>query len=224
MTPRPLRVLCVEDDPLQQKLLGHALRGVKEFACEVDFETAEDGGVAAFRSGNFDFVMTDYQLAGGSGLGLVKRIRELDPVVPIIALSASAAADIAAEMVISGADDYLDKTCLDTKTLSRSLRISLLRADGIRKRLPSAPAMRTPADEVAALLGWLGPGGIAALPALLNRCSEAIRTAGLSADAVPELFETPVMACSAAAGVTHDTAREALRPFVLELKERLSET
>lgn len=221
MSPRPVRILCVEDDPIQQRLMGHALRGVKEFACDVSFESTEEGGVAAFLRASYDLVLADYHLAQGNGLNVVRRIREADPVVPIIAVSATASDVVAADLMISGADDYLDKTNLDTKTLGHSLRIGLLRADGLRKRLPGQPPARSVADELTDLSRWLAGAGAARLADLLKRCEASARAGGVSPLGLLRLFQTVAKELGSTSGADPDIANAALRPFLLDLTSRL---
>jgi PleD family two-component response regulator len=57
-----------------------------------------------------------------------------DPIVPIIAISGVATADVSGDLVSAGADDYINKRELTSGLLGESLRDSLKRADAWRKR------------------------------------------------------------------------------------------
>jgi DNA-binding response OmpR family regulator len=76
-------------------------------------------------------VILDYQLAQGDGLHLLKQLRRLDPIVPIIGISGVAPAEVAAELVRAGADDYFEKSHLDSAKLAKAIRAVLLRAESL---------------------------------------------------------------------------------------------
>ena len=127
------RLLHVEDDPMQQRVLLHHLKSMKEFQFETTAVTSEDQAMAAFCAGKFDMVVVDFQLAQGNGLQLVKHLRQLDPVIPIICISGVATSEVAAQLVRAGADDYFDKVNLTNVNLARSVRAALLRAKTVRR-------------------------------------------------------------------------------------------
>jgi CheY-like chemotaxis protein len=95
--------------------------------------------LSAFGSGRFDLVLLDYVLAQGDGLHLLQELRARDPVVPIIALSGTATAQIAADLIRGGADDYFDKSDLSAARFSESVRACIDRATKLRGRTPGVP-------------------------------------------------------------------------------------
>ncbi len=221
MTPRQVTVLCVEDDPLQQRLVEHHLLGMPDLACVVRFATSEDAGWEAFLAGPPQVVLVDYQLAGGDGLSLVRRIRQADPLAPVIAMSAVAPAEVAEDLIRAGADDYLDKRWLDSKMLARSVRTALMRAEGIRKRLPPpSPVDPVLTDRLRGLYQLLLQAGAADLLDRIDECESAAAHAG-GAEALAVAVDR---VCQDATPATYspETARRVLRPFVLELLARLS--
>ena len=84
-------------------------------------------------------VVLDYHLVRGNGLSCLRRLRQLDPIVPVIALSGKATPEIAAELLQAGADNYLSKTDLAAEMLTGCVKDALVRADAWRKhaRLPN---------------------------------------------------------------------------------------
>src|SRR5256886_17407050 len=56
-----------------------------------------------------DVVFADVRLPGMSGLDLLKRIREFDPVIPVIMVTAYGSIEGAVEAVKLGAFDYVKK-------------------------------------------------------------------------------------------------------------------
>jgi pilus assembly protein CpaE len=136
--PRLLRVLHVEDDVVQQHVLAHHLAAIKDFACSITCAASESQAVEAFRREHFDVVLLDYHLTQGNGLGCLRQIRRLDPLVPILAVSGLTTPHVAAELLEAGADDFLSKENLVGDSLARCLRAAVARADACKQRLPAA--------------------------------------------------------------------------------------
>ena len=127
-------LLHVEDDRIQQALVAHQLETLTDYRFEITVAASEDEALALFPGGGFGLVIMDYQLIRGDGLSCLHNIREIDPIVPIIAVSAVATDEIAADLISAGADDYLAKQTLDSKVLGQSVRNVLTRAQAFRAR------------------------------------------------------------------------------------------
>ena len=145
--PRLLRVLHIEDDPLQQEVVALRLGAIKDFNVSITPATSEAAAVSLFSRQPFDLVLLDYHLAQGNGLGCLRQLRSLDANVPIIVISGVHQPQIAAELLSSGADDFLSKENLAGDQLARSIAAAVVRADAFKLRLgvPSQPA---PSDTV----------------------------------------------------------------------------
>src|SRR5882757_2954944 len=78
------RVLLVDDD----KTVGEATKILLE-AEGFDVVLAEDGraGLRAMAAGHFDLAIVDLFMPGMDGLETTSRLRRLDPVLPIVAMS-----------------------------------------------------------------------------------------------------------------------------------------
>jgi CheY-like chemotaxis protein len=127
-------LLHVEDDRIQQALVAHQLAALPDYRFEIAVATSEDEALAMFLGGGFELVILDYQLIQGDGLSCLRQIRQIDPMVPIIAVSATATDEIAANLISAGADDYLAKQTVDGKILGQSVRNVLTRAQAFRAR------------------------------------------------------------------------------------------
>jgi CheY-like chemotaxis protein len=134
MIPNAIPLLHIEDDRIQQALIALQLSALQDYRFRITVATSEDEALALFPGGGFGLVILDYHLNQGNGVSCLRRIRQIDPMVPIITVSGSATDQIAAELITAGADDYLAKQTLDSKILGQSVRNSLTRAHAFRTR------------------------------------------------------------------------------------------
>jgi CheY-like chemotaxis protein len=135
--------LHVEDSLLPRRIVAEQLAAVKEYAFAITCVATEQEAVREFAEHGADCVLLDYHLEQGDGLSCLRQLRQLDPMVPIVALSGEATPEIAAELLRGGADDYISKKDLRSGTVTRSLCSALARADALRRFCPSdhsAPA------------------------------------------------------------------------------------
>jgi pilus assembly protein CpaE len=145
--PRAVRVLHIEDDPVQQEVVAFHLAAIKELTCSITTATSESQAVQLFRDRPFDVVLLDYHLAQGNGLGCLRQIRVQDPIVPVVVVSGLAPPQVAAELLAAGADDFLSKENLSGERLARSLSDATARADACKQRLTAGqPAEAAPAE------------------------------------------------------------------------------
>jgi len=82
------RVLVVDDERYVRGLLSELLT---VWGCEADVAASGAEGLALFKEKSYDLVLTDYAMAGGSGLELVENVRNRDADVGVIMLTASGA-------------------------------------------------------------------------------------------------------------------------------------
>ena len=99
------RILVVDDKENMLKLFCRIL------ADRYDIATATDGraGLAAFRQGNFDLVVTDIRMPGMSGMQLLLEVKRLRPDVVVILMTAYGEVAQAVEAMKQGAYDYITK-------------------------------------------------------------------------------------------------------------------
>ncbi len=121
-------ILIVEDE---QKIADTLKFGLAENGYEVD--VAYDGLIAKrmLQSNSYDLVVLDINLPGMNGYELCKFIRENDPQVPVIILTALSALNDKIEGYDAGADDYVIKP-FEFRELLMKIR-ALLRRSGTQQ-------------------------------------------------------------------------------------------
>lgn len=132
LRPAILRILLIEDDPDDVRLIGQQLHydGAAAFALPT-FEVTHVDRLAQARalltSQRFDIVLCDLSLPDSQGLDTVLQVMWACPDVPIIVISGHSEEEIAARAVEAGAQDYLVKGSIVRATLTRSIRYSIER-------------------------------------------------------------------------------------------------
>jgi two-component system cell cycle response regulator DivK len=116
----PARVLVVEDNELNRKLVRDVLRHAGFDVLEA--RTGEDG-VALAATGDPDVVLMDLQLPGIDGVEALRRIRSSEEVrrVPVIAVTAYAMSGDHERALRAGFDDYVTKP-ISARDLAQQVR------------------------------------------------------------------------------------------------------
>lgn len=101
------RVLLVDDDPAQLRLLDAVLK-----ADGWTVTQADSGEIALTRlaeSPEIDVILTDLMMPGMDGRALLKQVKDQWPEIPVIILTAHGSVDSAVALLHDGAHDYLTK-------------------------------------------------------------------------------------------------------------------
>ncbi|WKZ57561.1 MAG: sigma-54 dependent transcriptional regulator [Bdellovibrionota bacterium] len=100
------RILVVEDDESLRGVLDSFLthHGYLVDAC-VDVDSA----LRALQRGNYDCVLADFKLKGKTGLDLLRSVRELNPAIPYLVMTAYGSINLAVETMKCGANDFITK-------------------------------------------------------------------------------------------------------------------
>lgn len=126
----PVRVLLVEDSPVDAELIIHTLgRGGYEPSSErVD---TEEGMREALYSRQWDIVLADYSMPGWSGLDALELFKKEGPDIPFILVSGTIGEDTAVEAMRAGAHDYIMKQNLKRllPAVERELREARVRME-----------------------------------------------------------------------------------------------
>lgn len=117
-----LRIMLVDDHPIVR-------RGVREILAEA-FPSAEieevgssAGALALARTHPWDVIVLDLTLPDGTGLEALKKLREIQPRMPVLILSMHAADLFARRAIAAGASGYLTKDTADSELVAAVTRL-----------------------------------------------------------------------------------------------------
>jgi signal transduction histidine kinase len=123
----PVRILLVEDNPGDARLLRETLREAEGFPFELSHAARLADAAALFPGCAADVVLLDLSLPDAHGLDTVRRMLEVAPEIPIIVLTGTDDERLALQAVHAGAQDYLTKGRVEGPLLARSIRYAIER-------------------------------------------------------------------------------------------------
>jgi len=111
-----MRLLLVEDDA---ELAAVVTAGLREHGCQVRCAASMAEGRRQARDGEFNVILLDVMLPGGSGFDLCRELRAAGLSTPILMLTARDAVDDRVAGLDVGAEDYLTKPFAFRELLAR---------------------------------------------------------------------------------------------------------
>lgn len=127
MQENSVKILLVEDNPAEARLLQELLQGVGagqfSFCCAKRLQEA----LAYLEEERFDVIFLDLTLPDSQGLESLNPLLHKVPHLPIVVLSNTNDDELAVEAVRQGAQDYLVKRFINCELLIRSLRYAIER-------------------------------------------------------------------------------------------------
>ena len=102
-----IRVLYIDDDPAALEVGRHFLEKSSEI--EVIAEISASNVLERIFTGDFDVVISDYQMSGMDGLELLRRLRSNGNSIPFIIFTGRGREEVAIQALNEGADFYLQK-------------------------------------------------------------------------------------------------------------------
>lgn len=155
----PHKILVVDDDAAHALMLKTL---ISDWGYGVD--VADDGktGVTAVKSAAFDMVLMDMKMKNMSGMEALSLIREYNPSLPVVMMTAYSSVDTAVKALKIGAYDYLTKPLDFDKlrlTIERVIERTLLKSENksLKARIKSglqhdilgkSPAMKALLDTI----------------------------------------------------------------------------
>jgi LmbE family N-acetylglucosaminyl deacetylase/CheY-like chemotaxis protein len=139
--------LVIEDDEDVALYVQMLLQG--RLDCEVTIRTDAFGFDEILRSFVPDVLLTDVELPRTNGLHLMTGARAIDPLLPIIVMTAHSSVDYAVRALRGGADEYLQKPLNSKELVSAVERLAeAARLARTRRHGRSVPAIGAHPDDV----------------------------------------------------------------------------
>jgi len=134
MSGDPIRILLVEDNPGDARLLREFLRESASLSFELTHVDRLADARARMEAEGADVILLDLSLPDAHGLDSVTRTLEFAPHVPIVVLTGLDDESAALAAVHAGAQDYLVKGQVESGVLTRSIRYACERKRLERER------------------------------------------------------------------------------------------
>lgn len=127
MTIPALKVLLIEDNPGDARLVKELLAEVRGKSFELEWAEKLGAGLEHLATEHYDVVLLDLELADSTGLDTLTTTQEKAPAVPVIVMTSLDDEEMAATAVRNGAQDYLVKGMVEPNLLSRSILYAIER-------------------------------------------------------------------------------------------------
>ncbi len=122
----PLHILLVDDNPNDRILVIRELR--RTFEQVIVHQINRPQALAeALEEGDYDLVITDYQLHWSNGIEVLKEVKSRWPNCPVVMFTGTGSEEIAVEAMQAGLDDYVLKSAKHVSRLSAAVRSALER-------------------------------------------------------------------------------------------------
>ncbi|QRN96188.1 HAMP domain-containing histidine kinase [Archangium violaceum] len=176
---RPLRLLLVEDNPGDARLLQEELKEVPSVRFEVRHVTRMAEALAVVSEPGLDVVLLDLALPDGQGISNIERMLQAAPMLPLVVLTGTDDEQLSMKAVHAGAQDYLVKGQVTGPLLVRALRYAIERKRA-EEGLKREEAARQTAVFREQFLGILGHDLRNPLQAISGNAALLLRYGGLS--------------------------------------------
>ncbi|NMO16890.1 hybrid sensor histidine kinase/response regulator [Pyxidicoccus fallax] len=176
---RALRVLLVEDNPGDARLLQEELREFSSANIELVHVDLMAEALRVVETARVDAVLLDLSLPDGAGLGNISRLLQAAPATPLVVLTGTDDERLAVQAVHEGAQDYLVKGQVTGPLLVRALRYAIERKR-VEEGLKREEAARQTAVFREQFLGILGHDLRNPLQAISGNAALLLRYGGLA--------------------------------------------
>jgi two-component system, cell cycle response regulator len=127
MTPSATKILLVEDNPGDARLLQEAFKEIPKMSFQLVLCQTLQQALDNLANDRPDVCLLDLGLPDAQGLQAVQGIHGVRPDLPIVVLTVLNDESVALESLREGAQDYLMKGKIDSSLLWRSLRYAMER-------------------------------------------------------------------------------------------------
>ena len=133
MNPEARKILLIDDDRLQHRLIEKQVAGFQGGNFTLECAATYDEGLARLMSGAYSACLLDFRLGERDGLELIREAMAAGCSTPIVFLTAETAERVDIAAMNAGALDYLVKGEITPRLLERSLRYALKLGDTLEE-------------------------------------------------------------------------------------------
>jgi PAS domain S-box-containing protein len=127
MDKKHIKVLVIEDNPGDARLIEEMLREADRFIDEIVVASRLSEGIEQIEANAFDAALVDLSLPDSTGIATCQRIAATFPDLPITVVTGHDDPSLALEALQSGAQDYVVKGKFSGSELSRTVRYAIER-------------------------------------------------------------------------------------------------
>jgi len=142
MTSEPIKVLLVEDNPGDVRLIREMLEEAKTTLAAVEDTPSLKTGAERLARGGIDAVLLDLGLPDSQGMSTFVKLHHQFPRTPIVVLTGLTDEELGLQAVREGAQDYLIKGKVDSQWLCRAILYAVERMQGEEALLRSEARYR----------------------------------------------------------------------------------
>lgn len=119
-----MRILIVEDSEAEAFLIETMFRSTDTFTGELVHVNNLDDARTQLGSGAFDIALIDHFLGADTGTSLIRKAGGRKCPTPMVLMSGLGTKDVESEALDAGALSYLDKECLSSEILNRTINFA----------------------------------------------------------------------------------------------------
>jgi DNA-binding NarL/FixJ family response regulator len=134
MNAKLIKVLLIDDDPIQVQAIQNLLAAAGGQRFELDGAGSLSAGLGRLAAGGIGVVLLDLGLPDSSGVETFTKLHRLFPDLPMVAFTALEDEELGLELVQAGAQDYLVKGKVSSLLLCRILRYAIERKSAALER------------------------------------------------------------------------------------------
>lgn len=130
MTSEPIKILLVEDNPGDVRLIREMLKEAKTSMATLEDTPSLMTAVERLGKGGIDAVLLDLGLPDSQGINTFVKLHHQFPRTPIVVLTGLTDEELGLQAVREGAQDYLIKGKVDSQWLCRAILYAVERVQG----------------------------------------------------------------------------------------------
>ncbi len=143
MEEGPIKILLIEDNGADARLIRELLKGTNDGRFELSTEGSLSSGIERLASGTFDAVLLDLSLPDSQGFETFLKVRDQAVGLPVMLLTGLDDEALAVRAVHEGAQDYLMKREITGSLLSRAIRYAVERNKLLRELQDALAKVKT---------------------------------------------------------------------------------